>query len=39
MFDKRQESDYKELAEPSPDEAAASVELAEEFLEGIKKII
>ena len=39
MFDTRQESDYKELVELSLDEAAESVKLAEEFAEGIKKIM
>ena len=39
MFDARQESDYKELVELSHDEAAESVKLAEEFGEGIKKIM
>ncbi len=37
MFNARQESDYKELVELSLEDAAEFVELAREFLEGIKK--
>lgn len=39
LFDTRQEGDYKEFVELSHEDAAESVKLAEEFLEGIKKFL
>ncbi len=39
MFDLKQESDYKEFVELSHEESANFVSLAEEFINGIKKII
>jgi len=39
MFDARQESDYKEFVVSSPEDTAEFVNMAGEFLEGIKKII
>jgi uncharacterized protein len=38
IFEVRQEGDYKELVEFSDNDAEEFVKLAEEFLEGIKKI-
>jgi uncharacterized protein (UPF0332 family) len=38
IFEVRQEGDYKELVEFSYNDADEFVKLAEEFLEGIKKI-
>lgn len=38
-FDARQEGDYKEFIELSPEDASHFVKLAEEFLEGIRKIV
>ena len=38
MFQARQEGDYKEFVEWSHEDASEFVELATEFLEGIKKI-
>jgi uncharacterized protein (UPF0332 family) len=38
IFEARQEGDYKELVEFSNEDADKFVKLAEEFLEGIKKI-
>ncbi|MGB8658148.1 MAG: HEPN domain-containing protein [Candidatus Zixiibacteriota bacterium] len=38
IFEARQEGDYKELVEFSSEDAKEFVELAEEFLEGIKKL-
>jgi uncharacterized protein (UPF0332 family) len=39
MFNMRQEGDYKELVEISPDDAMRSVEDARNFLNGIKGLI
>ncbi len=39
LFDARQESDYKEFVKLSLGDAAELVKLAEEFLEGIKRIV
>jgi hypothetical protein len=39
LFEARQESDYKEFVQFSSDDAAGFVKLANEFLEGIKKLI
>ena len=39
MFNMRQEGDYKELVEISPDDAIRSVEDARNFLNGIKGLI
>ncbi|HEX8947494.1 MAG TPA: HEPN domain-containing protein [Dissulfurispiraceae bacterium] len=39
LFDARQEGDYKELVEVSAEDAAESVALAGEFVEGLKKTI
>jgi len=39
VFNARQEGDYKELAELSYEDASEFVKLADEFLEGIKKIV
>jgi uncharacterized protein (UPF0332 family) len=39
LFNVRQKGDYKELVEISHEDAAESVKLAEEFLEGIKKFL
>jgi uncharacterized protein (UPF0332 family) len=39
MFNMRQEGDYKELVEISPDDAMRSVEEARNFLNGIKGLI
>ena len=39
LFRARQEADYKDLVELSVDDAAESVKLAEEFLEGIERFI
>ena len=39
MFNMRQEGDYKELVEISPDDAIRSVENARNFLNGIKGLI
>lgn len=38
MFEARQEGDYKELVEFSNEDANKFVKIAEEFLEGIRKI-
>jgi uncharacterized protein (UPF0332 family) len=38
-FSARQEGDYKKFVELSYEDAAESVEVAEEFIKGIKKII
>ena len=38
-FDARQEGDYKEFIQFSPDEAAGFVKLAEEFLDAVRKLI
>ncbi len=38
-FDARQEGDYKEFIQFSPEDAAGFVKLAEEFLEGVKKLL
>lgn len=38
-FDARQEGDYREFVELSPEEAAGFVKSAEEFVEVIKKIV
>ena len=39
VFNARQEGDYKELAELSHEDASEFVKFADEFLEGIKKIV
>lgn len=39
MFDARQECDYKDLLEVTPEEAAESVGLADEFIRAIKSFI
>lgn len=39
MFDTRQECDYKEFFEITPDDAAVAVEEAEQFLSGIKGLL
>ena len=39
MFDTRQECDYKEFVQVSPDDAAIAVEQAERFLAGIKGLL
>ena len=39
MFDTRQECDYKEFFEITPDDAAAAVVQAEQFLEGVKGLL
>jgi uncharacterized protein (UPF0332 family) len=39
MFDARQECDYKELVEFSTEEAAESIEIANEFIKTIKAYI
>jgi uncharacterized protein (UPF0332 family) len=39
MFDARQESDYRELLTPLPEEASKSVSLAREFVEEIERQI
>ncbi len=39
LFDARQEGDYKEFVELTTDDAAGFVKLAENFLEGIKKLV
>lgn len=38
LFDARQESDYKEFAELSVDDAAGFVKLSEDFLTAIRKV-
>lgn len=39
MFDTRQECDYKEFVHLSPDDAAAAVDQAAQFLGGIKALL
>lgn len=39
MFDTRQECDYKEFVQVSPEDAAIAVEQAERFLSGIKVLL
>ena len=39
LFDARQEGDYKEFVSLSAEDAAEFVKLAEDFFEGIKKLI
>lgn len=39
VFDARQESDYKEFVELSHEDADRFVKLAQEFFDGVKKVI
>ncbi len=39
VFDARQEGDYREFVKLTQDDAAEAVNLAEDFIEGIKKIL